>query len=237
MQQGHTGETVAQILVVDDDRDLAELLRFALGRAGHDTVLAYDVAHALAAMHTEEPDAAIIDVNLPDGSGFELARRIRADSLLPIVMLTTRGSDEDQITGFDAGVDDYVSKPFNMTLLIKRLNALLRRGELMGEVAAVGVIAEVAGVSVNFDNNELHGPRRRTHLTPTEARLLRLLLSNRGRPVSTDMLADRLWGAREGGSALVKSHMYHLRRKLTAAGSSGELIETVPGIGYKLVPA
>ena len=226
---------MAHILVVDDDRDLGELLRFALGRMGHDVVVAYDVAHALAAARAEEPDAAILDVNLPDGNGFDLARRIRADSVLPIIMLTTRGSDEDQITGFDSGADDYVSKPFNMTLLIKRLNALLRRGELMGEVSAVGAVADVAGVSVNFDNNELHGAKRRAHLTPTEARLLRLLLSNRGRPVATDLLADRLWGARECGSALVKSHMYHLRRKLTAVGAGSDLIETVPGIGYKLV--
>lgn len=226
---------MARILVVDDDRDLGELLRFALGRSGHDAILTYDMTRGVAAAHDEDPDAAIIDVNLPDGNGFELARRIRVDSPLPIIMLTTRGSDEDQITGFDAGVDDYVSKPFNMTLLIKRLNALLRRAELIGEVTAVGALAEVAGVSINFDSNEMHGVKRRVHLTPTEARLLRLLLSNRGRPVATDMLADRLWGAREGGSALVKSHMYHLRRKLDAVGASGGLIETVPGIGYKLV--
>jgi DNA-binding response OmpR family regulator len=214
---------LARILVVDDDRDLGELLRFALGRSGHDTIMAHDVAQGLAAARDAEPDAAIVDVNLPDGNGFDLARRIRVDSPLPIIMLTTRGSDDDQITGFDAGADDYVSKPFNMTLLIKRINALLRRVELIGEVTAVVSVAE------------LHGAKRRAHLTPTEARLRRLLLSNRGRPVATDVLADRLWGAREGGSALVKSHMYHLRRKLGLVGVQGEIIETVPGVGYKLV--
>ncbi len=226
---------MARILVVDDDRDLGELLRFALGRSGHDTIMAHDVAQGLAAARDADPDAAIVDVNLPDGNGFDLARRIRVDSPLPIIMLTTRGSDDDQITGFDAGADDYVSKPFNMTLLIKRVNALLRRVELIGEVTAVVSVAEVAGVHVNFDTNELHGAKRRAHLTPTEARLLRLLLSNRGRPVATDVLADRLWGAREGGSALVKSHMYHLRRKLSLVGVQGEIIETVPGVGYKLM--
>lgn len=226
---------MARILIVDDDHDLDELLRFALGRAGHDAILAYTFAQGVAAVTDEDPDAAIIDVNLPDGNGFDLARRIRADSPLPIIMLTTRGGDEDQIAGFDAGADDYVSKPFNMTLLIKRLNALLRRAELIGDAAAVGALVEVAGVNINFDSNEMHGGKRRAHLTPTEARLLRLLLSNRGRPVATDMLADRLWGAREGGGSLVKSHMYHLRRKLDAVGASGGIIETVPGIGYKLV--
>ncbi len=227
---------MARILVVDDDRDLGELLRFALSRVGHDAVVAYNVAQAVVATRDEEPDAAIIDVNLPDGNGFDLARRIRADSLLPIILLTTRGSDEDQIAGFDAGADDYVGKPFNMTLLIKRLNALLRRSELVGEVTAVGAMADVAGIKVNFDNNELFGGKRRTHLTPTEARLLRVLLSNRGRPVPTDLLADRLWGARQGSGTLVKSHMYHLRRKLSSAGAHGETIETVPGVGYRLVP-
>lgn len=226
---------MARILVVDDDRDLGELLRFALGRGGHDTIMAHDVAQGLAAARDADPDAAIIDVNLPDGNGFDLARRIRTDSPLPIIMLTTRGSDDDQIVGFDAGADDYVSKPFNMTLLIKRVNALLRRAALIGEAIAVVSVADVAGVNVNFDTNELHGAKRRAHLTPTEARLLRLLLTNRGRPVATDILADRLWGAREGGSALVKSHMYHLRRKLGLVGVEGEIIETVPGVGYKLV--
>ena len=226
---------MARILVVDDDRDLCELIRFALGRNGHDCILAYTVAQALTAVRDEDPDAAIVDVNLPDGNGFDLTRRIRTESLLPIIILTTRGGDADQIAGFDAGADDYMAKPFNMTLLLKRLDALLRRGELMGEVTTVSGLADVAGVSVNFDNNELQGSRRRAHLTPTEARMLRLLLSSRGRPVATDMLADRLWGARQGASALVKSHMYHLRRKLDAVGASGGLIETVPGIGYKLV--
>lgn len=225
---------MARILVVDDDRDLGELLRFALGRSGHDTIMAHDVAQGLSAARDGDPDAAIIDVNLPDGNGFELARRLRTDSPLPIIMLTTRSGDDDQIVGFDAGADDYVSKPFNMTLLIKRVNALLRRAELAGEVASMGAIADVAGVSVNFDTNELHGPKRTTRLTPTEARLWRLLLINRGRPLATDVLADRLWGARHGGSALVKSHMYHLRRKLDLIGAHGEIIETVPGVGYKM---
>src|SRR5439155_25149987 len=119
----------ARILLVDDDGDLGELLRSALARVGHDTILAYDMTHALAAVHDEDPDAAILDVTLPDGSGFELDHRLRADSLLPIIMLTTRSGDEDQITAFDAGADDYVSKPFNMTLLLKRVNAVLRRAE------------------------------------------------------------------------------------------------------------
>ena len=96
---------MARILVVDDDRDLGELLRFALGRAGHDTILAYDMTHALAAVHDEDPDAAILDVNLPDGSGFELAHRLRADSLLPIIMLTTRGGDDRNRTR-DPGAED-----------------------------------------------------------------------------------------------------------------------------------
>lgn len=223
---------MARILVVTADAELRALLRFALDRADHEAILAVGVQAALALLHNDLPRASIIATRLPDGSGLDLARRVRAESMLPIILIGTDGGDSAYIEAIDAGADGYLSIPFNMTILLKRLEALLRRAEMAAALARSDHV-EIGGVRVALAVDRLDVAGQSTHLTPTEARLLRALLSHRGRPIAARTLATWLWG--DGTRVTrIKSHMHHLRRKLNHLGSEESIIETVPGVGYRL---
>jgi two-component system alkaline phosphatase synthesis response regulator PhoP len=177
----------------------------------------------------------VLDANLPDGDGFEICRAAREEGLkTPVIMLTARTRDEDITQGFAVGADDYVTKPFNATLLLARIGSVLRR---TGPVAPESLALEelkVGAVTLEPQSQEFVHRNRRAKLTPTEFRLLHLLLSNRNKVLKSDTIVERVWGrdgaAAESGS--LKSHVRHLREKVEVNPSLPELIVTVPGVGY-----
>jgi two-component system alkaline phosphatase synthesis response regulator PhoP len=237
---------MARILTADAHREFCALLGFALARAGHTQIVAQDGGEAVALAHSEAPDLVLLGTEISGMNGFEAAGTIRQTSAVPIILLSERGSEEDQLEGFNRGADEYVVKPFSMLVLMKRIEALLRRtmpqpdgyaaGAEAGAAGADGRSYSLAGAAFYPDRHEVIGTNgRRYHLTPKEGRLLTTLLRHRAHVLSVSTLLARVWGYDTNESTvLVKTHIYHLRRKLQAATGGRKLIRTVPGAGYLL---
>jgi len=227
---------MSKILIVDDDRNLLELLAFALSKtADHQVDKVALATQALDAWRSGRPDLVVLDANMPDGDGFELCRAARMEGLsTPVVMLTARTRDEDMAEGFAVGADDYVTKPFSPDLLIARINAVLRRApsSASAEAPAVEPI-ELGAIRLLPETQEFTRGDTQIRLTPIEFRLLHLLLVNRNRVLRSDTIVERVWGrdaSAEGGS--LKAHIRHLREKVEVNPSQPEFIVTVPGVGY-----
>lgn len=222
-----------RILIVDDDVELVSLLRFALNSAGYDVVTAFDGEQALLRLADSSPDLVILDVNLPILDGFAVLDQLRKRSQLPVMMLTVRAAEEDEVRGLDLGADDYLRKPFSPRALLARVRSLLRRGTDAVEdpVLALGPLA----LDVERSEARVSGGSA-FRLSPLELRLLRLLLSHRGRPVDPDRLIGFVWSDRDAADRdALKQVVHRLRRKLTDAGGSGDWIEYVPNAGYAFV--
>jgi len=223
-----------KILVVDDDLELAGLIGYALRQAGYLVVDAADGPAALAAFEREAPSLAILDVNLPRLSGLEVCRQIRAGgSSIPIMMLTVRNAEEDQVQALDLGADDYLTKPFSPRTLLARVRALLRRGgvEKPAPLAAgdLALDLEVAAVSV--------AGREPVRLTRLELRLLQLLLANAGHTLPSERLLAHVWGSRGAGDRqLLKQLVHRLRQKIEVDAAQPSYLVTVSGVGYALRP-
>ena len=219
-----------RILIVDDDVELVGLLRFALTSGGYEVVTAFDGEQALRRLHDDMPDLVILDVNLPLLDGFQVLDRLRKISQVPVMMLTVRDAEEDEVRGLDLGADDYLTKPFSPRALLARVRSLLRRGTETVEdpVLAWGPLAiDVERSEAQVSGNE---PFR---LSLLELRLLRLLLSHRGRPVDADALIQFVWADREAADReSLKQVVHRLRRKLASAGGAPGWIEYVPNAGY-----
>lgn len=225
---------MAQILVIEDERELASLVRQELRHAGHEVETAYDGPSGVDAVRRVDPDLIVLDVMLPGFDGLEVLRRVRSDRATPILMLTARSTELDKVLGLELGADDYLTKPFSMRELLARVSAILRRVELIQARSQAsdtvemlefpGLVIDVAGYTVQADGKDVP-------LTATEFRLLKLLASNPGRVFSREYLLEEVWG---GDVAVfdrtVDSHIQRLRKKL---GSAGEMIETVWGVGYR----
>jgi DNA-binding response OmpR family regulator len=222
-----------KILLVDDDPDLLAVTGFALQQAGFLVVKAEDGVDALAAFQREQPDLAVLDINMPRMNGFELAKQLRERSRIPLIMLTARSEEEDVVKALSLGADDYLSKPFSPKILLARVKALLRR---------VGIEAEetVALGNLSLDVAELTltgSPRGPVRLTPLETRFLQLLIAQAGRTVSTDRLLVHVWGNRAGGNRqLLKQLVHRLRQKVEIDPSAPTLIRTMPNAGYSIDP-
>jgi two-component system, OmpR family, response regulator MprA len=220
-----------KLLIVDDDRALRDALRRVLSLAGYEIVAAAAGLEALGLLSEQAPDALILDIGLPDVSGLEVCRRLRAQGQrLPVLMLTARDAVENRIDGLDAGADDYLVKPFDIGELIARIRALLRRsapddGAGDPSFGALRLDSARHGVSVEDSFVEL---------TRTEFQLLELLLRNPRRVLPHSLIYDRVWGYDFGPSSnALRCYIGYLRRKLDDAGSA-PLIHTVRGVGYVL---
>jgi DNA-binding response OmpR family regulator len=223
-----------KILVVDDDPDLAGLIAYALRQAGYLAVVAADGESALAFFAREAPDLVILDLNLPKLSGLEVCRKLRQSSKTPIMMLTVKNAEEDEVAGLDAGADDYLTKPFSPRTLLARVRALLRRTEAVERPAPL--VAGHLSLDVELQTVSVAGeaPAR---LTPLELRLLQLLLANAGAALPAERLLRHVWGARgEGDRQLLKQLVHRLRQKIEADASSPRYLVTLPGVGYALRP-
>ncbi len=223
-----------KILIVDDDAELRELIGFALRQAGYLVVQAADGIEALHLYDQETPDLVILDVNMPRMNGLEVCRRIRVEAATPIMLLTVRSSEEDQVQGLDLGADDYLTKPFSPRTLLARVRALLRRADIDRPAPqAAGDLqldAEQHAVSIRG------GPALR--LTNLEFRLLQYLLANPEHAISTERLTTHVWGYHGlGDRQLLKQLVRRLRQKGEHDPSAPQYIITVSGIGYMLQPS
>ena len=222
-----------KVLLVDDDLDLLTVTGFALQQAGFLVVTAADGPAALEVFRREQPDVAVLDINMPRMNGFELAQKLREKSRIPVLMLTARSEEEDVVKALSLGADDYLTKPFSPKILLARVKALLRR-------AGREVTDAVASGTLSLDANELtlHGlPRGPVRLTPLESRFLQLLLAHAGRTVSAERLLVHVWGNRAGGNRqLLKQLVHRLRQKVEADPAEPTLIRTMPNAGYMLDP-
>lgn len=220
------------ILIVDDDVELVGLLGFALESAGYRVGNAFDGAEALAMMRAHAPDLVILDVNLPSQSGFELLRELRTFSQVPVIMLTVRSTEEDEIQGLDLGADDYLRKPFSPRALLARVRSHLRRNTDPDEVPVL-TLGPIALDAERCDLRVAEGELQR--LSPLETRLLRALLASRGKPVDADRLVEVVWRGRSTADReLLKQVVHRLRRKLVAAGGQAAWVEYIAGAGYAI---
>ena len=220
-----------KVLIVDDDHDLRELIGFVLKGAGYETVEVGDGPAAVRAHAAEKPSLVILDVNLPGIDGFEVCRRIRATADTPVMMLTVRGEDADQVKGLDLGADDYLTKPFSPRTLLARVRAILRRGGADPQVpfgaGAVLLDPDLQTVSV-----EGAAPVRLTNL---EFRLLQSMIATPNRTVAPDRLLRLVWGHRGSGDRqLLKQLVHRVRQKVEADPAEPRYLKTVSGVGYRL---
>jgi DNA-binding response OmpR family regulator len=223
---------MSHILVVEDDRDIADLIRHYLERAGHGATVVGTGPEALASARERTPDVLVLDVMLPGLSGLEVCRAMRtgpATADVPIIMLTARAEEADRIAGLELGADDYVTKPFSPKELVARVNAQLRRRHRAAEASH---LIEYGSLLVDVDRHTVSDAGREVHLTAKEFLLLRYLLDHRGRVLSRDLLLSDVWGYQyTGGTRTVDVHVRRLREKLPLLADA---IITVKQFGYKL---
>ena len=218
------------ILVVDDERNIVELARLYLESEGYVVESAYDGAEALAKIRSLRPALVVLDLMLPKIDGWEVCRRVRATSDVPIIMLTARSEDVDKIVGLELGADDYLTKPFNPRELVARVRAVLRRYERAAKPTRA---IHIGQVTIDPARREVTVAGKPIKLRAKEFDLLLALAQHRGLVLSRNQLLDLVWGYDFYGSTrTVDVHIAHLREKL--AGSD-VVIETVRGVGYKLV--
>jgi len=219
-----------KLLVVDDDADMLAVVSFALRQAGFPVVGAHSYGTGLAAFHDERPDLAILDINLPGGSGFELCGLLRKQSNAPIMMLTARGEEADLVRALGLGADDYLTKPFSPRTLVARVKALLRRAGHEGSSPT-----RAGDLVLDAEQLLLRMGEREVKVTPLESRLLQLLLANAGQVVHTDRLLVHVWGHRGGGDRqLLKQLVHRLRQKIGDDPEQPRWLGNIPSVGYML---
>jgi two-component system phosphate regulon response regulator PhoB len=224
---------MAHVLIVDDERDLADLIDFNLRAAGFSTQVASTGDAALAAAREQRADLVLLDLMLPDMSGVEVCRQLRAGATtrdVLIVMLTAKGEEADRVRGFEVGADDYVTKPFSVRELVLRLKAILRRTQpAQGEVASL----KLGPLSLDLSAHRFHVDGKEVPLTALEFRLLEHLMSRMGRVQSREQLLEEVWGLSSSlETRTIDTHVMRLRDKLGAARA---YLETVRGVGYRIV--
>ncbi len=218
------------ILVIEDDREIADLLRRGLIYEGYSVTVAGDGPAGLAAARDRPPDLVLLDLMLPGMDGLTVCQRLRAASDVPILILTARDAVPDRVKGLDAGADDYVVKPFSFDELLARIRALLRRRQ----PAAAREVLRFADLTLNPDTREVYRGSRRIELTAREFEILQLFMEHPRQVLTRDTLYDRIWGYDFGGeSNIIEVYIRYLRSKLEEGGAP-RLIQTVRGVGYAL---
>jgi two-component system KDP operon response regulator KdpE len=219
-----------RVLVCDDEPQILRALKVILREAGFEALGTETAQEALDAAAVRSPDAAIVDLVLPDGDGAEVCARLRAWSEMPILVLSAVGEEAEKVRALEAGADDYVTKPFGPKELVARLRAAMRRAPAGGEQPVVdldGLRLDLGAHSVSRDGVEIH-------LTPTEFKLLETLARNRGRLLTHRALLTEVWGpAWAEDTATLRTHIANLRRKIEPADGA-RLIRTDTGVGYRI---
>jgi DNA-binding response OmpR family regulator len=236
---------MSRILLVEDEQHLAEGLRFNLEAEGHEAIVAADGEEALRLVLAERErfDAVVLDVMLPGKDGFTVAAELRAaGKYMPILMLTARGRAEDVLSGFEAGADDYLAKPFELSILLARLSGLLRRSrwneqDPLPAAEAVSDVYAFDGGTIDFTGMQVHAHGESHPLTLMECELLRYLVRNAGQPVSRAAILEDVWNLQEGtDTRAIDNFIVRLRRYIEDRPSSPRFLLTVRGVGYKFNP-
>lgn len=229
------------ILVVDDEKEIADLVEVYLRNEGYEVAKCYDGASALKAIEARQPHAAVLDVMLPDTDGFTLCGEIRKNYNFPVIMLTAKVEDMDKITGLTIGADDYVTKPFNPMELLARIKAQLRRykqynaAEAGGEDEVPTREHDFLGLVINADSHKCVLYGEQLPLTPIEFSILWYLCENRGRVVSSEELFEAVWKEKYMDSNnTVMAHIARLREKMGEPPRKPKFIKTVWGVGYQI---
>ena len=224
---------MTRVLVVDDEPALRDAIGYALRQEGFDVEVREDGDSGLEAALEDSFDLVILDLMLPGTPGTEVCRRLRAESAIPIVMLTAKGAELDRVLGLEIGADDYVTKPFSMAELIGRIRAILRRREL--DRAGVGSIRRVGALELDSGRHQVRIDGDLISLTPSEFRLLDLLAGEPERVFSRKEIMQHLWDSSYvGDQRACDIHVSNLRRKLETDPTDPRRIVTVRGVGYKL---
>jgi two-component system KDP operon response regulator KdpE len=232
-------ETSIRILIVDDDPDLLDLLEQALQGEGYEVVTAAAGRPALRLFYQLEPDLVILDIMLPDMSGFELCARIREMADTPVLILSARGQEADVAHGLDVGADDYLSKPFSLAELLARVKAVLRRSGARPRRFVPRYVELGQGVGVDMAKRRvIFAGKPASTLSPTEAKLLEALLAEPDETIHYDDLFARVWGDEPvpeiDRRTRLKTYIHYLRRKIEQDPSNPKYIVTVRGLGYRL---
>jgi DNA-binding response OmpR family regulator len=224
-----------KVLVVDDDRVLADLVSFTLRRAGYEVLVAGDAGNALRRWNEYQPDFLILDVNLPGTSelqdGFALCRRIRSESDVPIIMLTVRGEEKDIVYGLEAGADDYVLKPFSPRQLVARVQAVTRRSQTTSNSRPTTFSVEGLEFNPKLREVTFESKSPKT-LTQLESKLLESLMINSGQALTFDDLISDVWGPGGGTAEMLRQLVRRLRSKVEKDPANPHYIQNLPGLGY-----
>jgi two-component system response regulator RegX3 len=225
---------MTRILVVEDESSFSEALEFLLGKEGFSVVTAATGTEALKKFEQGGIDLVLLDLMLPEISGTEVCRQIRAKSKIPIIMLTAKDSEVDKVVGLEIGADDYVTKPYSARELVARINAVLRRNGGDGAVIDSGVIT-VHGIRMDIDRHQVSINGIPASLPLKEFELLEFLMRNAGRVLTRMQLIDRVWGSDYvGDTKTLDVHIKRLRAKIEDDPANPKIIQTVRGLGYKM---
>ncbi len=229
-----------KILIVEDEKHIADGLRFNLEADGFEVKMAYDGEAALEILGEEEFDAVVLDVMMPKTDGFTVARTMREEgNFTPILMLTALGKPEDVLQGFEAGADDYLPKPFDLKVFLARINSLLRRREWFRKQSKSSKMDGIVSVNnrlIDFDNLELRSETETIQLTLMEAKLLKFLIENAGRAVSRKTILEDVWDLHEDtDTRAIDNFIVRLRKYLEDEPNNPKFLQTVRGVGYRFV--
>ena len=224
-----------RILIVEDEESLADSIRYNLEREGYAVTVAPDGRRALDRFRAEPPTLVILDLMLPEISGLDLCRAIRAESDVPIIMVTAKDSEADKVTGLELGADDYVTKPFSVRELVSRVRALLRRAGMRPEDATEDVLGG-GPVQMDVVRHVVQVAGHATAFPPKEFELLETFLRRKGRLLTRDFLIEEVWGSDYfGDTKTLDVHVKRLRKKIESDPHNPSHLVTVRGLGYKFV--
>ena len=233
---GLEGDAVANILIVDDEKEIADLVSIYLGNEDFNVYKYYSSNDVLRDLNKMDIDLAILDVMMPEIDGFELCHRIREKYTFPIIFATAKVEDMDKITGLTIGADDYDTKPFQPLELVARVKAQLRRYQKYNNNKKEENVIDFRGILINNDTHEFYFNERLVELTKTEFSILWLLCENRGNVVKSDELFMNVWKEKyyERDNNTIMVHIRHLREKMNDSGRNPKYIKTIYGVGYKI---
>lgn len=220
---------MVKILVIEDDRDIEELLQFFLEDNGYEVVIARDGLEGVTAFRADSFQLVLLDIMLPKIDGYAVCEMIRKESEVPIMMITALSAEEDQIRGLDLLADDYITKPFSMPVLMRKIGAMLRRSQGKGKNEENQMLI-YRELRLDLDSYQAYVSGEMIPLTKREFEILKMLLENQGKVMTREILLERLWQYEfDGNDRVVDNHIKNLRRKL-----GGSFIETVKGVGYRI---
>ena len=227
----------SKILIVDDEREIADVVALYLQNENYDVVKAYNGKDALRLVEEEKPDMALLDVMLPDIDGFTILQKIRENYTFPVIMLTAKTEYMDKITGLTLGADDYIAKPFNPLELVARVKAQLRRFTKYNEGSKTQEdLIDFGGLLLNRNTHECVYNEKKLTLTPIEFDILWILCENRGQVISSEQLFEQVWKEKyyKNSNNTVMVHIRHLREKMSGSTGKSDFIKTVWGVGYRV---